>query len=166
MNAKQSLTLALLLFVAISLGVIVAKESREASSASPTVVTPADAVNHELPMAKDGVSVYYFHGNTRCPTCRGIEATVQEAVTEGFVDELASGQVVWLTANYDQPENAHFLDDYQLVTSTPVVVLRRGGEQVEWQKLDSAWELASDQAALGAYVQEVVASYLPEGTDE
>jgi hypothetical protein len=166
MKSKQLLTISLLFFVAASLVVILVKQSRRASSSSPTAATPPVAVVHELPTPADGVVVCYFHGNTRCPTCRRIEATVQEAVAAGFADELASGQVVWLTANYDQPEYAHFLDDYQLVTSTPVVVLRRGGEVVEWQKLDRTWELASDQDALEAYVQQTVASYLQEGIPE
>lgn len=166
MNVKQYLTLALLLFVALSLGVIFAKERRKSTASSSTGVELTIGVEHALPTPADGVAVYYLHGNTRCPTCRRIEATVKDAVATGFADELASGQVVWQTADYDQPEHAHYLDDYQLITSTAVVVLNRGGEQVQWQKLDRAWELASDQDALRDYVQVAVASYLSEGTHE
>ena len=34
---------------------------------------------------------YYFHGNFRCATCRKLEAYSEEAITKGFVDQLASG---------------------------------------------------------------------------
>ena len=52
--------------------------------------------------------VYYLHGNVRCPTCREIEATSEEAVTSGFAGELKSGQVQWQVINYETPGNEHY----------------------------------------------------------
>jgi hypothetical protein len=65
MNAKNLAAVALLLFVGASVVVLVNREM-DRTPASATI-----AVGESLP--PNALVVYYFHGETRCPTCRNIE---------------------------------------------------------------------------------------------
>ena len=107
--------------------------------------------------------MYYFHGDTRCPTCRRIEAFAEEAVERSFGDEMAAGRVAWHSVNYDLAENEHFLTDFELVAPTVVVVGRKGGQQIAWQNLSRVWELVGDQDAFSGYVCDAVKTNLTEG---
>ena len=102
----------------------------------------------------DGIVAIYFHGNVRCATCRKIEAYADEAITQGFPEELASGQVEWRTVNLDEPENKHFIDDFQLATKSVVLVEYRDGEVARWQNLDKVWQLVRNKDDFVAYVQD------------
>ena len=55
--------------------------------------------------ATDGLVVYYFHSNTRCPTCQSIESQAKDTVQTDFASQLTSGTIVWKVLNYEQPAN-------------------------------------------------------------
>lgn len=166
MNLKLIVTVALFLFVAVSVGTMFVQESRKTLVATPSDAVPTIVKRAPTATGETGIDVIYFHGNLRCPTCRRIEAYAQEAVETRFADHLARGDVSWQVVNYEQPENANYLDDFQLVAPTVVVVQRRNGRQGAWQNLDRVWELVGDQAAFTAYIQQGIDSHLKEGTDE
>ena len=166
MNAKTVVTVALLSFVAVSVGTMVVRENREARNGMPADVTSTIASDSPSETGERSVDVIYFHGDIRCPTCRRIESYAQAAIEAQFADQLAKGEVAWRAVNYEQPENAHFLDDYQLVAPTVVVVQHRSGQEDAWKNLDRVWELVSDHTAFTDYIQEGVATYLPKGTSE
>ena len=148
MKSKTILTAVLLLFVAMSVVAMVAKESRQASNSATT----------ELPA--DGLVAIYFHGNVRCPTCLSIEALAHGAITERFADDLASGKLAWQVMNYELPENAHFVDEFQLAAPTVVLVQRQVGQTTESRNLDRVWELVGDQPAFAQYVEQEVQGML------
>lgn len=106
------------------------------------------------------VVAYYFHGNSRCATCRAIEQYSHEAITTGFQDDLANGRIEWRVVNTDEQENAHFIDDFQLVTKSLVLAEVRGEEVVRWKNLDKVWRLVRDQEGFAAYVQEETSAFL------
>ena len=54
----------------------------------------------------DGLVVYYFHGDIRCPTCRAIESQSHETVEKDFAEQLRSGEMTWKILNYEKPESA------------------------------------------------------------
>lgn len=166
MNAKLFVTIALLVFVAISVGTMIVHESREVQNATQTDAIPTIAIESPAATGQTGVDVIYFHGDTRCPTCRRIESYAQAAVEAQFADQLAKGEMAWRAVNYEQPENAHFLEDYQLVAPTVVVVQHTSGSQDAWKNLDRVWELVGDQAAFNNYIQQSVGEYFPAGTNE
>ena len=64
--------------------------------ASPGVPAKTETVS-------DGLIVYYFHGNIRCPTCQSIESQAQETVQADFASQLGNGEVIWKIVNYEQP---------------------------------------------------------------
>lgn len=106
------------------------------------------------------VLVYYFHGTTRCATCRKLEAFSSEAVRQAFSEELQKGQLKWQILNIDEPENEHFVEDYQLYTRSLVVARVSGGKGTEWKNLERIWELVGDKAAFMKYVQDEIRAYL------
>jgi hypothetical protein len=102
----------------------------------------------------------YFHGNVRCVTCRKIEAQAQEAVHDGFEEQIAAGTVVFRAVNVEEDANRHFIQDYQLVTRTLVVTEEVDGSVTRWAKLDNVWTLVNDRTAFFRYVQGGVRDYL------
>ncbi len=120
--------------------------------------TPAPAAPSVQPERR--VVAYYFHGNVRCRTCRKIEASAADAIQRVFADELKAGRLEWRPTNVEQPANAHFVQDYQLVTRSLVLVELKDGKQVRWKNLDQVWELVSDDIRFAQYVQREVKAFL------
>ena len=116
---------------------------------------PADAA-----VATDGVVAFYFHGNVRCATCRKIEAYSDEAIASGFAEQLEAGQIEWRPVNIDEPDNKHFIDDFQLVTKSVVLVEYRDGKITRWQNLDKVWQLVRSKEKFVAYVQDGTRDFL------
>ncbi len=105
---------------------------------------------------EDAVVVYYFHGTRRCPTCRKIEEYTNDAVAEGFTEELQSGAIIWRVVNVEEPGNEHFIDDYRLSTKSVVLVRLAGGREADWKNLSRIWDLVGERAAFMAYIQDEV----------
>ncbi|MFH1724925.1 MAG: nitrophenyl compound nitroreductase subunit ArsF family protein [Elusimicrobiota bacterium] len=109
------------------------------------------------------VIAYYFHGATRCVTCKKLEAYSEAALRSAFPKELEAGVLEWRTVNIDEPENKHFIKDYQLFTKSLVISRLEEGEQVDWKNLDRIWKLVGDKDAFAEYVRsEVRLSLEPE----
>ena len=143
--------LTVLTVASLSLG-ISAETSGDASS--------EDAVESSAAGEATDVVLYYFHGTRRCNTCRSIEAYAQEAVEGKFKDALQAGTLKWTVLNTDESENAHFVKDFGLVSSSLVVVELDGGEVVRHEILQDAWTLVRDKPRFIAYVQKSVGEYL------
>lgn len=169
MSARKGVTIVLLLFVAVSVVYLIAGDSMRgrtiSSDEEDSAANQARAPVTELGDAA-GIShtviVYYFHGNRRCQTCRTIEAYTEEAVKAGFPEELGSGRVEWRVVNVDQPENQHFIDDFELSTRTVVLVDIRNGEPQRWMKLEKVWELVHQPKDFHDYIQGNLVDFLEE----
>ena len=101
----------------------------------------------------DGVVAMYFHGNVRCATCKKIEAYADEAIAQGFVDELESGRLTWRVVNIDESANKHFIEDFQLVTRSVVLVEYQDGKVLRWENLDKVWQLVRSKDKFVSYVE-------------
>ncbi|HPA16877.1 MAG TPA: nitrophenyl compound nitroreductase subunit ArsF family protein [Verrucomicrobiae bacterium] len=144
------LTAALLLFLVAYAGVMISKEKGIRSTIAPL---PGQLV-------ADGVVVFYFHGHYRCDSCDRIEQFTREAIAENFRAQMASGAVAWRSVNTDIAGNAHFTEEYQLVTRTVVVVRTRDGTVRSWKKLDRVWDLLGEGDGFKRYIADEVAGYL------
>ena len=122
--------------------------------------TPAEATEMERPPATPQVTLYYFHATARCATCRAIEANAGEALHAAFGRELANNTLVWRPLNVEEPDNRHFVDDFQLTSSSMVVVRHGPDGKQQWRNLDRIWPLAHNKAAFMRYVKEEVATAL------
>jgi hypothetical protein len=117
----------------------------------------ASAAPQATPKTTAKAVVYYFHGTFRCATCRRIEAYADEAVKAAFAAELAKGEVQWRPLNIDEPANGHFVDDYQLVTRSLVVV--DGSNPKRFKNLEKVWTLVGDKPVFLKYVQDEVRAF-------
>jgi len=128
MKSKQIITLVLLVFVGVSVATVVVKQVRNSSS------PPANTVDRpaaDLITRENQVIAYYFYGNIRCATCNTIEIYSREAIKSGFADQLGDESLVWRPVNRESPENAHFNEDFKLVTSSLILVKIKDGRQTE-----------------------------------
>ncbi len=171
MKTKTIVTVVLLLFVAASVAFLAASKIRSGEPASKGADARASNEPRDADENKDGsggspvdeLIVYYFHGNARCVTCRKIEAYAEEAVRTNFADEIASGKVKWRAVNVDQSENAHFIEDYRLVTRSLVLVGMENDVQTKWKNLDKVWQLVRSQTEFSDYVVKNTREFLGGG---
>lgn len=185
MTQKKLFTWALLTFIGASLALTAyraAKDSREpkpTQQASPVadaaqIPTPAAPISPKTtapkpkaagkttaPAAKAAgqILAYYFHGFARCQTCRKLETYTQEAIETGFGPEIKSGRIKWQVFNVEEPENKHFIQDFQLNNKSVILAITQGGAVKDWKNLSQIWELVGDKEQFLKYVQGEVRSY-------
>jgi len=92
-------------------------------------------------------------------TCRTIEQYAREALEDGFPEELQSEMLEWHAVNVEEPQNEHFIGDYELLTRSLVLVDVEGGNQTRWKNLERVWELVGDKGAFISYVQKETRAY-------
>lgn len=147
-NKKNIVSIGLLIFVAAAVVTAVMKQSGEGVAVDVAAKPDADAA-----LPADGLIATFFHGEVRCPTCRNIENYAHQAMEEGFADELASGELHWQTTNYETPANKHYATDYEIFSSTVVLVRMADGKPADWRNLNRVWEFAGDEQAFREYVK-------------
>ena len=96
--------------------------------------------------------VYYFHRTARCPTCLSMETWTSQTVANVNSTET-SPKLVWRAVNLDEPENAHFAEDFQLTFGTVVVAENREGHAVRWKNLEKVWEFSTDETTYSQYLE-------------
>ena len=141
--------------LAVALGMVfTAASATDAAKMAPkkAAVKPAKAVSVKGKV----VVVYYLHPTWRCARCMAFESYAEEALKTGFPKELKSGKVVWKSINTDEPPNAHFVEDYKLVTKSLIVSDTRNGKEKSWKNLDQIWTLVGNKEAYVKYVQDSV----------
>jgi len=109
---------------------------------------------------EDRIVVYYFHGTRRCKTCRSIEEYARKAVESGFSGQIDSGVLSMKAVNFDEQENEHFLDDFELVGSSLVLVELEKGRVVRHKVLQEVWTLVRDKQEFIQYVQREIGGYI------
>ncbi len=106
------------------------------------------------------VVAYYFHATIRCVTCKMIEDLSRVAVISGFPNEIKNGRVEFRAVNVNEPGNAHYVKDYQLLTRSLVLVRFVGEKQEKWKTLERVWELVDKTEEFQKYVQEETKNFL------
>jgi len=150
----RMMSLAVLAIVAVAgLVLWLSAESSEVSSSENAADKSAAGTEPE-------VVLYYFHGTRRCNTCRTIEAYTQQALEKNFDDQLQAGTLEWKVINTEEPDNEHFVTDFELVSSSLVLVERKGEDVLRHEILQEAWTLVRDEPRFIEYVQKSVQGYL------
>ncbi|OFZ22561.1 MAG: hypothetical protein A2X94_03645 [Bdellovibrionales bacterium GWB1_55_8] len=155
-KVKKAITALLLLFVALSVVVLAAKEVRRHD------FTPAALTDVAEPERGHQVIAYYFHGNARCTSCRMIEALSYQTLQKHFEAALSDGHLVWRLVNVELPENSHFIRDYQLVTKSLVLIEQNDGTQKRWKNLEAVWNHLNNPEIFERYVKTEVEAYLAD----
>ncbi len=139
--------------VASSVALMLALACLGPGLAAPPASPPSPAAGHT-------VVAYYLHGTQRCRTCLHIQGSAEKVLRASFAADLAAGRLAWRTADYDKPENEHFVKDFRLVSSSVVLVELDGDKVVRFKVLDKTWQYAHDQAEFDAYVERETAAFL------
>lgn len=85
-------------------------------------------------------------------TCNKIEQLTREAINESFKDELESGKMIFKSVNIEQPENEHFISDFDLVTRS--VVIQCGAR---YERLDKVWQFVhGDETGFHRYISSAI----------
>ncbi len=106
------------------------------------------------------VVAYYFHTTMRCVTCKMIEDLSRVALISGFPDEIKNGRLEFKAVNIEEPANQHYLEDYQLITRSLVLVRFAGEKQEKWKTLARVWELVDKKEEFEKYVKEETKNFL------
>lgn len=146
----------LIIFIIASVGYLVAKEY-----AGPFVNRSSEPVQTETQPTEhaDGIVMYYFYGNRRCPTCMAIERYSKEAV-ESYIN---NGKINWQTVNVEGAGNKHFLYDFSLSSSGPVLVEYSGGAVKRWLALEKVWQLVRNKVAFMEYIDVEIDKFINSG---
>lgn len=108
------------------------------------------------------ISVYYFHGSMRCPTCYKLEQYSKEAVESNFKDDISSGKLELKVVNIDEKANKHFVNDYQLYTKSLIISLVKDGKEVKSKNLTKIWEYVGNKQKFFEYVKGEINNFLKE----
>ena len=168
MKARRIVSAVLLCFVAASVVYLVVSEalprtgddrsgSEDAAtttaSAEPEPETGPAVAAEQTRDAKHKLIAYYFHHTKRCRTCLTIEAFAEQALREAFPDALKSSRLEWRVVVVDEPENEHFVEDYELTSNALVLIEMRDGAREDWHNLDKVWDLVENESEFKAYVK-------------
>lgn len=154
MKAKGILTAALSSFVAVCVVVLVAQEVRRHMG------RPAAGAGSTRPRPFERLIVYCFHRSVRCNTCIKMEQYTKEALVSDFADQLEDGSIQCQVVDVEQPENDHFLDDYQFVGPAVVLVWIHGEATTHWENLPDIVPLLDQKPLFMEYLRKRVQAVL------
>lgn len=173
MELKNAVAVCLISFFSATLVVLIARalDIQAASRLEPQLTRIADqleTIRKHGGMASasgggtasdaiaDGLIVYYFHSNIRCPTCRAIESQAHEVVQTDFASMAKKGDVVWKVLNYEQAEGVKLAKKFEIQMPVIVIVRMRAGEIEDWRRLDKVWALVDEKPAFAEYVRDAI----------
>ena len=148
--------------VAVSGESVPAPEDRPLKEPATKQKEKAPSPLTEVKAQNSKVIAYYFHGTFRCSTCRTIEQYSHDSIQMYFAKELGNGTLEFRPVNIEEPENKHFIQDYQLVTRSLVLSLMSDGKETKWNNLADVWKLVRDRDKFFQYVKDEVEKFLKE----
>jgi hypothetical protein len=122
------------------------------------VMGPGDASGADPP--QDRVLAIYFHRTERCPTCQKMGTYSEEAVKQGFAEQIKQGTVAFYFIDFQKAKNAKLAKGYQVDGPALIVAKIRDNKVAEYKNLDDIWTNVGDKPGFLTYVKENVAQYL------
>jgi hypothetical protein len=152
MKTQSLVTGALLLFVAVSVGVVIGRTTSRSGEGKAARVEAAGA--------SPAVVAVYYHGTARCLTCNAIESLASEAIRSGFAEEIEKGRLGWEARNFEEPEHEHAFETFGLYSSSLVLIAPGKAGPDSFRVLGDVWGLTGDEEAFASYVREEVSRFL------
>lgn len=102
-------------------------------------------------------SVYYFHPTARCESCINIENFTKE-----FVETKLSEphRINFIPLNIDEPQNEHFMNDFNLKFSSVVITRQKKGVTENFKNLDSVWTYSHDKEGFFKYADSEIKEFI------
>ena len=177
MNLKNAIAVCLISLFSATLVVLIARmlDSQAASQLEPqlaSIVEELRAIRKQGGAARtpdaaspsesvgDGLVVYYFHSNFRCPTCRAVESQAKEAVEAGFAPQLNRSEITWKILNYEKPAGAELARKFEIKDPAIVVARVKDDRVRDWKRLDKVLALVDDKAAFAKYLRDEIEQML------
>ncbi len=175
MDLKNAAAVCLISLFSATLVVIIARalDSQAASRIEPqlaSIVEELQAIRKQGGVSAspasaagavdDGLVVYYFHGNTRCPDCQAIESQSHDTVQADYSGQLNRGEVAWKVLNYEQPAGTALAGKFKVQMPVVVLAKMKGGQMQEWKRLDKVWGLVGDKPKFAAYLRSEIRQML------
>ena len=145
---KKITVLSVLLILAVAVDIYAFSDNANAQKMETDSVVEKDSS-----VSDSGVVFYYFHTTARCVSCHKIEQYTREALEKYFFDEIASGKVDFRMVNVDEPQNKHYIQDYQLYTKSVVLSKVSEGKEVRSKNLDKVWNLLNNKDKFYEYIK-------------
>lgn len=131
--------------------------------------TAVKSKNSKLPSAKAEqeqkitYTIYYFHGNKRCATCKRIEAQAKALTESAFAGKIKDGTLKFISVNTDEEQNKHFIKDFNLVSSG-VEIARTNAKGItdKHRALPKVWPLAYREQEFNDYLTKEINAFLAE----
>ncbi len=116
----------------------------------------------DAPAAKAAhrVVVMYFHRTERCDTCKTISEYTEEAVKDGFAEEMKQATVSLHMIDFQDAKNARYTKAYKLDGPTLIIAEARDGKAAQWKKMPEVWSLVFEKPKFLEYVRDGVNDYL------
>jgi hypothetical protein len=105
------------------------------------------------------VVVMYFHRTQRCPTCLKMGSYTEEAVKNGFAEQLKDGKVEFHYVDFQDQRNDKLTKGYKVTGPTLIAARVADNKVAEYKNLTEIWAKATDKAAFVKYVQDNVKGY-------
>ena len=93
------------------------------------------------------VTIYYFHGAYRCPTCRAIESNAKATVEKYFPAEVKAGNVNFTVIDVSQDANLKIAEKYEASGSALWVTRMAGGKETRYDMTDFAFSYVKSDPA-------------------
>jgi len=124
---------------------------------------PAGAADAEKKVKADQpanrVVVMYFHRTKRCPTCLRMGSYSEDAVVNGFPEQIKDGTVEFHYVDFQNQKNAALVKDYKISGPSLVVVKIANGKPAAAKNLEEIWAKNRDRDVFLKYVQDNVKAY-------
>jgi len=108
----------------------------------------------------DRVLAMYFHRTQRCPTCLKMGSYSEEAVKQGFPDQVANGVVAFYYIDFQDENNAELAKGYDVSGPALIVAQVVDNKVKEYKDLGEIWTKVGEKPEFLEYVRENVEAYL------
>lgn len=108
------------------------------------------------------IIVYYFHRKFRCQSCEILESTLQTTLEVTYSDHFGAGKLAMCVVNVDDPENRHYLEQFQILSNSVIIVEKKKGVVARFKNLDGIWEISENREAINDMLLAEVDGFLPE----
>ena len=125
-----------------------------------SLVATAAATTWAADPPADRVLALYFHRTERCPTCLKMGSYSEEAVKEGFAEQVKAGTVQFRYVDFQDEKNAKLTKAYKVTSPTLIVVKVVDNKVKEQNNLKDIWTKVQQKPEFIQYVRENVAAYL------
>lgn len=129
------------------------KTKSDSSNIIPKDTKSDSTQKTEKKINADKIVVYYFHPTARCSTCINIENYTKEAVETKFTKEKKDGLLRFKELNIEEDENEHYVKDYDLTSSSVILVHYQNGKQKNWKNLENVWSFEKNKEQFLTYIK-------------